>query len=145
MKKLILAMAVIGFASVAMLTSCNNPSQKAENSRTDVVDAQEDLARAQQAYIDDVQNYRLQTAEKITANNQAIADFNARIVMEKKEAKAEYQVKIAELEKKNSDMKKKLDDYRADGKDQWETFKTEFNRDMDQLGVALRDLTVKNN
>jgi ribonucleotide reductase alpha subunit len=29
-------------------------------------------------------------------------------------------------------------------KDNWETFKTEFSRDMDELGNAFRDLTVKN-
>lgn len=146
MKKLILGMIAIGFASIALFfTSCNSPSQKVDNAQTDVRDAQEDLAKAQQAYIDDVQNYRLQTAERITANNQAIADFNARIVMEKADAKAEYQMKITELEKKNSDMKRRLDDYRAESKDEWATFKNEFNRDMDQLGTALKDLTIKNN
>jgi hypothetical protein len=30
-------------------------------------------------------------------------------------------------------------------KDQWEIFKAEFDRDMEQLGIALGNLTVKNN
>lgn len=35
---------------------------------------------------------------------------------EKMEAKADYNNKIMELEQKNSDMKKKLDDYKTEGK-----------------------------
>ena len=41
-------------------------------------------------------------------------------------------------------MKKRLEDYKADSKDKWESFKTEFNHDMDELGSAFKDLTVKN-
>ena len=41
-------------------------------------------------------------------------------------------------------MKKKMDDYKAEGKEQWEAFKTEFSHDMDELGQAFKDLTVKN-
>lgn len=38
-----------------------------------------------------------------------------------------------------------MDEYKADSKEQWDAFKAEFNRDMDELGIALKDLTVKNN
>ncbi|MFN0047523.1 MAG: hypothetical protein ACKVOU_00200 [Cytophagales bacterium] len=41
-------------------------------------------------------------------------------------------------------MKKKMDDYKEDGKENWEKFKTEFNHDMDEIGNAFKDLTVKN-
>lgn len=41
-------------------------------------------------------------------------------------------------------MKKKMDDYNMDGKENWEKFKTEFNHDMDELGQAFKDLTVNN-
>ena len=52
--------------------------------------------------------------------------------------------KIAELNLKNSDMKKKLSDFKTDSKSQWEAFKTEFNSDMEQLGKSLKNLTVDN-
>lgn len=87
----------------------------------------------------------MQTAARTEANNKSIAEFNARTSNEKKELQAEYQKKIAELEQKNSDMKKRMDEYKADSKEQWDAFKAEFNRDMDELGIALKDLTVKNN
>ena len=89
--------------------------------------------------------YKKESASKIAANETSIKEFKARIATEKSDAKAEYEMKIAELEKKNSDYKKKIEDYQADGADKWKTFKAEFSRDMDELGSALKDLTVKNN
>src|ERR1035437_6875337 len=68
----------------------------------------------------------------------------AKIKHEKKEAKAEYKKTIDKLEQKNSDKKKKLDDYKADGKEKWELFKTDFNKGMDEIGKSLKDLTAKN-
>ena len=145
MKNSIVLLVVFGFFAVSMFTGCDTPAQKVDNAEADVVDAKEDLVQAQEDYLADVELYRQQTAEKVAANNKSIADFNARIETEKAAAKADYKIKIAELEKKNSDLKMRLDDYKVEGKDQWETFKIEFNRDMDQLGQALQDLTVKNN
>ncbi len=41
-------------------------------------------------------------------------------------------------------MKKKMENYKEEGKDKWEIFKAEFSHDMDELGKAFKDLTVKN-
>ena len=38
-----------------------------------------------------------------------------------------------------------MDDYKADGKANWEAFKAEFNRDMDELGAAIKSFGEKNN
>ena len=40
-------------------------------------------------------------------------------------------------------MKKRMDDYKADGKDKWEIFKAEFSHDMDDLGKSIKDFTAK--
>jgi len=37
-----------------------------------------------------------------------------------------------------------MDDYKQDGKENWEKFKAEFNHDMDELGKAFKDLTINN-
>ena len=37
-----------------------------------------------------------------------------------------------------------MDEYNQEGKENWEKFKTEFSHDMDELGKAFKDLTVKN-
>ena len=34
-----------------------------------------------------------------------------------------------------------MDNYKAEGKEQWEMFKTEFNHDMDELKKSYENLT----
>src|SRR5689334_10453552 len=126
------------------LTGCNTPAQNVENAQDEVAAAEKDLNEANQVYLADVEKFRQETALKIAANNQSIADFNGRMNNEKAEAKADYKKKIDAIELKNSDMKKKMDEYKAEGKDQWENFKSEFSHDMDEIGKAFKNLTVNN-
>ena len=144
MKKSILALAACTFIAGAILTSCNTPAEKVENAQENVIQANKDLDQANQVYLADIENYRLETAKRIAANEQAIAEFNAGIEHEKKAVRAEHKKKIAELEQKNREMKKKLADYKAEGKEKWEIFKAEFSHDMDNLGKAFKNITVKN-
>lgn len=145
MKKSILILAAFTLIT-GIITSCNTntPAQKVENAQDAATEANKDLEKANEEYLADMKNYRKQMAEKIEANDQKIAEFKASIENEKEEAKAGYKEKIAALEQKNSDMKMKMDNYKEEGKDKWEVFKVEFNNDMDNLGKAFKDLTVKN-
>lgn len=127
-----------------IFASCNTPEEKVENAQESVSEAKEDLEEANKDYVTEIEEYRMQSIAKTEENDKAMLEFKARVKDQKLEAKADYNKKIAELEKKNTDLKKKMADYKEDGKDNWETFKTEFNHDMDELGKAFNDLTVKN-
>lgn len=144
MKKTILTMISTVLISGISLTSCNTPAEKVEDAKDKVSEANKDLDQAKEDYLTEIESYKKTTAERIEANNVTIADFKARIEHEKKDAKAEYENKIAELEQKNITMKRKMDDYKDEGKEKWEAFKTEFNHDMDELGQAFKDLTLNN-
>jgi hypothetical protein len=133
--KIVSFFVVLGF--FLSFISCDNAAQKVVKAEENVVDAEKDLQMAQEEYLLDIKEYRLLSAEKIEANEKSIAEFNARIEKEKKNVSADYKAKIIALEQKNSDMKKKMDDYREEGKDKWEIFKTEFGRDMDDLGESI--------
>lgn len=144
MKKSILTLAASVLIAGAIVTSCNTPAQKVENAKDNVTEAQEVLDKANQEYLADIESYRKEAAEKIAANDRSIAEFNARIENEKKDAQDIYRKRIADLEQKNSDMKKKMDDYKAEGKQKWDKFKEEFSRDMEEVGKAFKDFAVKN-
>lgn len=64
--------------------------------------------------------------------------------MHKKDLKASYEKQIAVLEEKNSEMKIRMSEYKEDGGEKWQSFKIEFNHDMDELGKSLKDFTVDN-
>ncbi len=127
----------------SMLANCNSPAEKVKHEQVKVAEAEIDLANANREYLADIENHRKQTSEKIAANNQSIADFKVRIDKEKKDANADYLKKIARIEGINSDMKKRMDDYKADTKQDWEIFKSEFDREMDDLSREFKGLPAE--
>jgi len=141
MRKTISALAVTIFIAGAILTGCQSSAKKVENAQDKVIEANQELS---QALKDSIQQFKTESELKISANEKSIAEFKAKIKNEKKENKAAYEKKLAELEQKNSDLKKKLDEFKDDSKANWKTFKTEFSNDMNELGQALKDFTVKN-
>lgn len=144
MKKLIFTITTSILLTGAIFTSCNTAAEKVDNAEDKSIKADEDFNIAKEEYLADIENFKKETNAKIEANNQMIADFNVKIATSKKDAKAYYVEQIAILEQKNTAMKVKLDAYEESGKDNWETFKTEFNKDMNDLGEAFKNFTVKN-
>ena len=143
MKKSIVQFAVSACSVAFIAIGCSSPSEKVEKAQDQVVEANNNLDTAIKNYQADINAYRIETANRIAANELAIAKFNVKIANEKKEAKADYLKKIAALEKRNADMKIKLADYKEDGDDKWKTFKAEFNKEMDDLGKSIKDLVTK--
>lgn len=144
MKLSLLTLSAFSLFALGTFNGCNTPAEKVEKAETKVAEANKDLDQANEEYTADIEKYRVENAAKVAANDKALAEFKIRIASEKKETREAYLKKIAELEKKDSDLKKRLADYKATGKDNWQIFKTEFNHDMDELGKAFKDLTVKN-
>ena len=133
----------ISIATLAFLVSCKSPAEKVEKAEEEVTEAYQNLEKANEEYLNDIETYRLQTADKIAANEKSIIEFNARIDAKKKDATEEYKKRVADLDKKNTDMKKKMADYKADGKENWEAFKMQFNHDMDDLFHSFENLTTQ--
>jgi F0F1-type ATP synthase membrane subunit b/b' len=125
--------------------SCKTPAEKVENAQNNVNEAQADLNQANSDYQADMEKFRKATADSIEANNKSIIAFKARIEKEKKETREEYRKKIAALETENTDMKKRMDDFKADSKEKWEAFKLSFSKDMHELGDKFRKLTGSEN
>lgn len=125
----------------AIVTGCQSSEQKVGNAQNKVIDAQSDLNDAEIEYLAEIENYRKITADKIAANNKSLSDFKARIEVRKYEAKEDCKKRISELEQKNSDLKKTMDDYKELGKENWEKFKSDLNLRIDEIALAFNDLT----
>ena len=144
MKKLIFALIATVLLTGSIFTSCNTAGEKVDKAEDKSIKASEDFNIAKEEYLADIENFKKETNAKIEANNLTIADFKVKIATSKKDAQVYYQEQIAILEQKNIAMKQKLDAYEESGKDNWESFKTEFNKDMNELGEAFKNFTVKN-
>lgn len=145
MKRSILKLSAVALLVGAFSTGCSNSTEKLNDAKENVKEADADLEKARLEYLEDMKVYRNEAAIRIAENEKSIADFKLRVAKEKKEAKADYNKKIADLEAKNTDMKKQLDEYEYSGSEKWKSFKEEFGKDMDSLGLAFKNLTIKNN
>ncbi|MBN1821920.1 MAG: hypothetical protein JW833_14455 [Prolixibacteraceae bacterium] len=151
MRKILFMLAATTFIAGAIFTGCNSPSQKLENAEENVIDAkkavldaQSDLNQARQDSITEYQQFKIEFENKIIANEKSIEELRTKIVSAGKEDKILYETKLTELQKRNYELKIKLDSYEESGTDQWQSFKLEFKHDMDELGKAFSDFTVSN-
>ena len=150
MKKIFLPIAVTLLMASSVLTSYGQEiDRKSEKAREDLkeakldeIAAKKDLKEAQKDSAAEYQQFKIDENKKIQNNDNSIADFKARIAKKKKENRAQYEKKLAVLEQKNTDLKKRLVDFKDNGKDNWAAFKREFNHDMDQLGKSIKDFTI---
>ena len=90
------------------------------------------------------QSFKKDAETKINENQKKIAELKAKKSSDDKEVKAKYDKKILALEKKNNELKKKIEGCTNTKTSKWSSFKREFNHDMDELGHAIKDIDVDN-
>lgn len=153
MKKAILILTVITTVMSGMIfIGCESPAQKAENAQTDVKEAKQDLKDAQRdadaaavkaANAEEWNTFKSQSEAIIRENDVRITELKEKMKKAGKALDAVYAENISKLEQKNRDMRTRIDTYEK-SQNGWESFKREFNHDMDELGQALKDLAVNN-
>jgi F0F1-type ATP synthase membrane subunit b/b' len=105
------------------------------------VKTKQDLQEIRLDTISNAEHFKAEAEKIIATQEKNIDEFKAKLATEKKEANADLNEKLEELEKKNNELKNKLADYQDDGQDKWTSFKNEFNHDMNELGKAFKGLT----
>ena len=153
MKRIIYTMVIATTLSIGIISySCNSPSKKAEKARENVQEAQRELNETKAEA--ELQQQKAATAEqwkafksdseiKIKENETRIAELKAKKMKPGKMLDSIYQKRIDELELKNNNLRTKISVYENNQSD-WESFKNEFNHDIDELGKAFKDIAVDN-
>ncbi|MCX6351398.1 MAG: hypothetical protein NTX03_06025, partial [Bacteroidetes bacterium] len=60
------------------------------------------------------------------------------------ENKNKFNRQITRLEKRNNDLRKKMDNYHEEVKAKWEKFKVSMANDIDGVAIELKDVTLDN-
>jgi len=148
MKKIFIIMALIVFVAGTVFTSCQSSASKVDEAKDNLQVATENVIVANQelnqALKDSITQFRISAKEKIKSNEEKIAALKVRIAKENAKTKINNDKKLAALEQKNKDMVNRLDNYNDIQQEKWDAFKVEYNHDMDELGDAFKDLTIKN-
>ncbi len=150
---------IFRFASMALFlasvsfSSCQSSGEKSDAADAKVKDAKQDLQEAQKdaavaatkaANAEQWRLYKVDTEMQIKNNETLIAELKAKMKASGKKIDAQYAASVDALEQKNKDLKNRMDAYGNNTQSDWESFKREFSHDMDELGKALKDLTVNN-
>jgi Skp family chaperone for outer membrane proteins len=80
--------------------------------------------------------------DKIEKNEAKIKSLKKELKDSGNEKDAAYEARMKELEMKNDALKEKLKMYNTTQQN-WNAFKSELNRDMDDLGNSLNNFTIK--
>lgn len=153
MKKTIFILVVTSvFIAGTVFTSCQSSTQKQEAAQRKVQNAREDLNSAKKEANEAVQKvataeewktFKSESEQKINANDIRIAELKVKMNKPGEILDPVYSNKITTLEQQNKDLRAKLYAYEK-SQTNWESFKREFNSDMDAIGEAFKNLTVDN-
>jgi len=102
------------------------------------------LKNAQTEYLAEWKTFKLESEQKIEANEKRIDAFKEKMEKAGPKVKAKYSKQVAVLEQKNRNLNKKLEDYKDEGQSKWEEFKTNFQNDLDEIGKTISDLFKAN-
>lgn len=144
MKKLF---TIAAFILAAVFTGCKSPEEKVEKAKENVEEANAKLDDAQKAleqHKADVEKYKQEIIEQVAVNRKRIVELREAAAKAQKGTKEALTTQINELEERNDALEKRLVEFNDVRKEQWENFKMEFGRDMDELKAAIKDFAVKN-
>ncbi len=131
--------------SGAFLMGCTSTSQdeeaaqqKLREAQEELVQAKEELAEARQrrATEEEWRAFKLETDERLIKNDNRIAELKIQIKKPGKTPDQVYVKQIDALEVKNKDLRTRLTVYERNQSD-WESFKQDFNHEMEELGKAF--------
>ncbi|MGL2994476.1 hypothetical protein [Flavobacterium sp. TSSA_36] len=135
MKKSILILVLMG----TIFTSCKTAQQKENAAKNNIAEAKQDLADTKANNAAEWKSYKASAQIKIADNKKQIGVLKDKMNQPGNTFDGMYRNRIEKLEAKNMDLEKKLIGYDGNAT-QWETFKGNFNRDMDEIGNNIKDL-----
>jgi hypothetical protein len=142
--KTILTTSIIGL----FMTSCNNsPSAKEEDVKEatqDLIDAEADLDQAEYDSISDFNTFKESIQLKLVENQKVIDDLKLKITSKGKVERDIDEVEINKLEKRNTDLRLKIENYKQGPAQKWELFKVDFNNELDDLGKSISEMADRN-
>ncbi len=152
MYKKFLTITLTVIIAASMLVSCQSSAEKEKAAQQKLEKDKIELEKTQmeakakanrEAIAAEWASFKVSTEIKIAENEATIAELKVKMKKAGKTLDKLYEKKIDMLEEQNKNLRSRLNSYENNQSD-WETFKREFNHDMDELGKALKDLTVDN-
>lgn len=141
-----LALAACGLTIV--VAACNSSEQKVASARDNVAAANQDLNEASRnarvAWQEDWVNFKREINEDLTKNERRILDLRAEVALLDTQYQDKYNTRINDAERRNVELRDRVNNYQDQGDEKWAVFKTDVRQDFDDLEVSIRNIDVRN-
>jgi ABC-type Zn uptake system ZnuABC Zn-binding protein ZnuA len=127
-----------------LVTACGPSAKKVQEAKDNLAQEKEEYAQEQKDSTEDYESYKLAYEAQIDANEVAMAELRKKLKKNKAKYEATNERLMDDLEARNSNMRKKIREFKREGKAEWTSFKEEFSYDMDELGKALKGIGENN-
>ena len=148
--------ALTGFCLLVLIAGCGQRAeQKVADAKGQVLDAKENMAEATQDLHDATQEARAEWKaswvsfkndfDKDLADNEAsIATLRAEVARIDESYQSKYNETLDEAERKNKELRDRVNNYKDEGDAKWELFKTDATRDLDDLKAGIKNMAITN-
>ena len=144
MKTKFLALTLTGIMVAGSLSTIAQDDKKEKEVQKDLSEANKDLKEARTDSAADYQKFKMASETKLRNNQMQIATLKAKKSSDTKEVEERYDKRVITLEQKNDDLKMKINASTKVKTSEWALFKREFNLDMQELALAIKDVGVDN-
>lgn len=139
--------AVAGF-----FANCNFHPEKAENARLHVIESEREAGITRSIIQGEIQDFRIEMAGKIMENNRSVAEIKRRLHRGDRWSVADLirkikngdeslrvtqETRISALQSENREMKRIINNYSDLRRQNWDTFKKDYSKDMESLSNSL--------
>jgi hypothetical protein len=136
-------------ACVAILLSgCQQRESKIEIAQTKVTSAAQDLKEVKREVRADWQeswlSFKRESDMEIAANERSIIDLRREVTTVRKGLRDSFTARIDDIERRNTELRNRVNEYKDDGDEKWELFKKAVRRDMDNLNATRVKIVVRN-
>jgi chromosome segregation ATPase len=144
MKKTFFILSMAMLMAGTIFTACQTPAQK-EAALQEKADEEKAAIEATREDINSKEWVTLKSSaqERINNNEARIAEIREKLKTSGKTMDALRTKRIETLEQRNRDIRSRIDSYDRNPSD-WETFKAEFNRELDELSKSVDEFVNEN-
>ncbi len=147
MKRIAYLFSTIMLTGSVSLLSCNNntdgTTDNDDKKDTVVIEDKDNTVNERVATAEEWAEFKREAEQKIDANEKRIAELREKRKKAGKVMDKVYEERIEALQERNRNLRLKITNYETNKTD-WDKFKEEFNRDMDELGKAIGDIFKDN-
>jgi hypothetical protein len=143
----------IFFFSTAILLGCNSPKkneketeQQAKERKTEIKELKTEYMADSITLVNEAEWTMYKTASEIQikANTVKIKELKKMLDKHGKTADVASEQYLSDVEKRNESLQNRIDGFKREGTD-WKRFKSDFDRDLNQVHTSLKEFKIKGN